>query len=99
MQALVRLLAPTFLGGLGGCAASAPVEAPPANSFLVRDVRLFDGERVHARTHVLVADGRIVAVGRAALHVPAAETVDGAGKTVLPGLIDSHVHVFPGAQA
>jgi imidazolonepropionase-like amidohydrolase len=42
---------------------------------------------------VLVADGRIEAVGRD-LRVPeGAERVDAAGKVVLPGLVDAHTHL------
>jgi imidazolonepropionase-like amidohydrolase len=42
---------------------------------------------------VLVADGRIQAVGRD-LRVPeGAERVDAAGKVVLPGLVDAHTHL------
>jgi imidazolonepropionase-like amidohydrolase len=42
---------------------------------------------------VLVRDGRIEAVGRD-LRVPDdAERVEAAGKVVLPGLVDAHVHV------
>jgi imidazolonepropionase-like amidohydrolase len=42
---------------------------------------------------VLVRDGRIEAVGRD-LRVPeGAERVDAAGKVVLPGLVDAHVHL------
>jgi imidazolonepropionase-like amidohydrolase len=44
---------------------------------------------------VLVEDGRVVAAGRRdQVHVPAdAERVDAEGLTVLPGLIDCHVHL------
>jgi imidazolonepropionase-like amidohydrolase len=42
---------------------------------------------------VLVADGRIQALGRD-LRVPeGVERVDAAGKVVLPGLVDAHVHL------
>ena len=100
MQGFIRLIAAAALvGSLGACAAAVAPEAGGSDSFLVHDVRLFDGERVHPRTHVLVRDGRIAAVGASALRGAPAEVVDGAGKTLLPGLIDSHVHVFPGAQA
>jgi predicted amidohydrolase YtcJ len=51
------------------------------------------------RTAVAVRDGRIVAVGSGAeamaLRGAKTNVVDLAGKTVIPGLIDSHVH--PGA--
>src|SRR6204780_3707831 len=43
---------------------------------------------------VLLDDGKIVAVGGPDVAVPAAaETVDAAGKWVLPGFIDAHAHV------
>lgn len=45
-------------------------------------------------TAVLIGDGRVVAVGpSAAAHAPAAvTTIDATGKTLIPGLIDSHLH-------
>src|SRR6204780_3376324 len=43
---------------------------------------------------VLLDDGKIVAIGGPDVAVPAgAETVDAAGKWVLPGFIDAHAHV------
>ncbi|MDE1939265.1 MAG: amidohydrolase family protein [Alphaproteobacteria bacterium] len=72
--------------------------AAAGNSFAIRDVRVFDGDKVIAGANVVVHDGRITAAAANA-HIPAGlPVVDGAGKTLLPGLIDSHVHVFPGAQ-
>lgn len=60
-----------------------------------------DPSRPHA-TAVAVADGRITAVGsdtevRAAAG-QAAETVDLAGRTVVPGLQDAHIHPVWGAM-
>ena len=62
------------------------------------NARVFDGnDTLPAGTVVVVADGRIVAVGDA---VPAAaEVVDADGGTVLPGLIDAHVHTNEAALA
>ncbi len=59
---------------------------------LFRDFQVFDGREVRPRTSVLVDGGRIAAVGDG---VPAhgAEVVPGAGRTLLPGLIDAHVHI------
>jgi imidazolonepropionase-like amidohydrolase len=81
----------------GGC-ASIPAATVPSgtpltgNSFVVRDVRVFDGEQVHERVHLVVRGGRIVAVGGAA---PPSDlpVIDGSGHTMLPGLIDAHGHV------
>lgn len=55
---------------------------------------MFDGAHVVPDATVLVDGERIAAVGPG-LAVPAGATVvDGSGKTLLPGLIDAHVHVY-----
>ena len=87
------------LGGLGlmalGVGLTGPADAPPPSGATVfRDVRVFDGQRVLERASVVVSAGRIQAVGPT-LKVPAgARVVEGAGKTLLPGLIDAHTHAF-----
>jgi len=54
------------------------------------NARIFDGELVIENKTVVIKGALIQAVGGA---VPAGATViDGRGKTLLPGLIDSHVH-------
>ena len=49
---------------------------------------------------VAIASGRVLAVGTraevAALAAPGAEEVDARGNTVLPGFVESHMHLFPG---
>jgi imidazolonepropionase-like amidohydrolase len=64
-----------------------------AGSFLIRDVRVFDGEKASEHRSVLVEDGKIVKIGGANLRVAGATVIDGRGRTLLPGLFDSHVHV------
>ena len=80
-------------------ATTAPATAPRDNSFAIRDVRVFDGERVTERANVVVRDGRISAVGADAPIPDGLHVVDGAGKTLLPGLIDAHVHSWGNARA
>ncbi len=65
-----------------------------AHPFVIRNVRVFDGEKVIPKTDVAVADGKIVAVGPSVASPPGAQVIDGTGDTLLPGLIDSHVHIF-----
>ena len=65
---------------------------PAARDFVIRDVRLFDGERVVAKTNVHVRDGIIVSVGDTAPS--GVESIPGDGRTLLPGLIDAHAHAF-----
>jgi len=61
-------------------------------STLIRGARVFDGERLREASNVLLAGTTIAGLG-ADLGVPAgAEVVDGRGQTLLPGLIDCHVH-------
>ena len=61
---------------------------------MIRNVRVFDGAKVISANTVVVANGRITAVGTDLNRPHDAEIVDGTGDTLLPGLIDSHVHVW-----
>jgi len=59
--------------------------------------RLLDpatGETAHEAV-VVIEDGRVTHAGRrATIHAPRdAETIDASGLTILPGLIDCHVHL------
>jgi len=66
-----------------------------ARSVLFKNARLIDSVSDQPRDGAsFVVDGeRITAVESAAIPVPAgAEVVDLKGQTVLPGLIDTHIH-------
>ena len=57
------------------------------------NIDVFDGTRRIRRVNVVVVDGMIRAIG-AQVSLPAqAEIVEGKGKTLLPGLFDSHTHL------
>ncbi|MER5465809.1 amidohydrolase family protein [Streptomyces sp. NPDC002668] len=63
----------------------------------IAGARVFDGEKPLGVTTVLVEGGHIARIGGDA---PAgAEIVDGSGATLLPGLIDAHVHTSRDALA
>lgn len=71
---------------------------------VVRGVRLIDGTGAAARSDMAVEirDGRIVRVGSTAeVGVPSgAEVIEGAGHTLMPGLVMLHEHLFyPSGQA
>ncbi|HEX6399548.1 MAG TPA: amidohydrolase family protein [Actinomycetota bacterium] len=62
----------------------------------VADVTLFDGRTIAARRGVLFGEHGIEWVGphaRAPREARGARAIDGAGWTLLPGLIDVHVHL------
>ncbi|HET8593898.1 MAG TPA: amidohydrolase, partial [Intrasporangium sp.] len=60
---------------------------------LFRHNRIWTGSAEEPWTHaLLVEDGRIVAVGTAALENASADVVDLPGAVVLPGLHDAHIH-------
>jgi dihydroorotase len=43
---------------------------------------------------VAISDGKVAAVARAGSPMPAKERMDVSGKLVIPGMIDTHAHVF-----
>ena len=59
---------------------------------LFQHVRLFDGTQITPDADVLIENGKIKEVG-SNLAADNAKIVNGTGKTLLPGLIDAHVHV------
>jgi imidazolonepropionase-like amidohydrolase/ABC-type multidrug transport system permease subunit len=68
-----------------------------SRTLLIRDARLFVGDgNVIEQGAVLVKDGRITEIFTGSAPDPKtlkAEAIDAAGKTLMPGLIDVHVHL------
>jgi len=86
----MRLAVLGFCVGLG-CVPEpvAPVSGP---QWVIRNVQVFDGERLLGPRDVVVEKERIALVGEAVDVRGKTEVIDGTGKVLLPGLIDSHVH-------
>src|SRR5262245_52463718 len=66
-----------------------------AQTLLFRNARLIDGltDQPRASVSILVSGERILAVEQDDLTPPSgAQVIDLTGKTVVPGLIDTHVH-------
>ena len=63
---------------------------------LFRDARIFDGTSAECAEgmSVLVADGLIREISAQPLAAPSAQVIDVGGRTLMPGLIDAHVHAF-----
>jgi imidazolonepropionase-like amidohydrolase len=95
----LKTVARLAVGGLALAAFCLPhglgrTADPGRGTMIVTHARVFDGEKVLPSASVLVVDTKITAVG-SSLKVPAgAQVIDAAGKTLIPGLIDAHVHVW-----
>jgi len=83
-------------------APAAPVEQTHAQGIVLHAARLLDvaSGRVLSPGEILIEGERIMAVGSSVPHPAGAELIDLGDTTLLPGLIDAHVHLFlhPGAE-
>ena len=88
----MRIILRLSLVLLGLAPHAQALSAPP--EILFREVRVFDGvaSRLSEPTDVLVQGNTIarIATGQVA---PAARVIEGRGRTLMPGLIDAHVHM------
>jgi imidazolonepropionase-like amidohydrolase len=79
-----------------------PAAEPPESKLtLISNVNIFDGknEKLHKDMHVLVKDNLIETISSEPLAVIQTDNVaiiDGGGRTLMPGLIDSHQHLSQG---
>jgi len=82
--------------------STQPQPAPSAHAIVLHAARLLDVESGHITTpgEILVYGDAIVEVGAKVTRPSGAEIIDLGDSTLLPGLIDAHVHLFlhPGAE-
>ncbi|HEV7596280.1 MAG TPA: CIA30 family protein [Gemmatimonadaceae bacterium] len=85
----------TLIAGVALLCPQAPAAAQPgATPTLFHHVSVFDGMKSIGVRDVLVAEGKIAAIAPTIAAPRGALIVEGAGSTLLPGLIDAHTHVF-----
>ena len=68
-----------------------------AKKTVFQNVKIFDGEDVlHENGQVVVQGSKILSVGPTSGHQTSSdvEVVDGTGKTLMPSIIDCHVHIY-----
>src|SRR5205085_8282861 len=74
----------------------------PPHAIVLHAARLLEVENVRVLSpgEVLVEGERIAEVGKTVKHSAGAEIIDLGDRTLLPGLIDAHIHLFlhPGAE-
>ena len=84
------------IAALAPATAKKFLTADARRPVLFRNVKIYDADarRFVPGQNVLTSDGKIVSVGMAPPKLPAGtRVIDGAGKTLVPGLWDSHMHV------
>lgn len=64
----------------------------------ITNVRVFDGAALVNASAVRIDGPAVVAIGDPSMVRPEDEIIDGQQGTLLPGLIDAHVHLLPGAS-
>ena len=100
---LFLLILPLLLLTLHGqSGAQTPTQAPAPHPIVLHAARLLDVKngRIVKPGEVLVEGERIVEAGSSVKHPAGAEVIDLGDRTLMPGLIDAHVHLFlhPGAE-
>jgi predicted amidohydrolase YtcJ len=99
ITACVSFVRRAALALLVWCAAGvAPLNAQPADTVLVNGRIATQGESSSVVEALAIRDGKIAATGRSeemrAYAGPGTRVIDLAGRTVIPGLIDSHIHAI-----
>jgi imidazolonepropionase-like amidohydrolase len=91
-----------LLTALAGFVPAGMAQPTPNHPIVLHAARLLDIDtgNIIAPGEILIEGERIAAVGSAVPHEAKAEIVDLGDTTLLPGLIDVHVHLFlhPGAE-
>jgi len=96
------LLSVLTAGALATSAALSQSAASPQTSIVLHSAHLLqvDSGTMLEPGEVLVEGNRIRAVGKSVDHPAGAKVIDLGSATLMPGLIDSHIHLFlhPGAE-
>ncbi len=97
-----------FLAGMGASVVAASInsealaQSPDVQGATVfTNVNVFDGRspKLAKGMSVLVEGGKITAIKAGKINAPAgAAVIEGGGRTLMPGLIDNHMHIFLSAS-
>lgn len=104
--AQLSVLALALLGSTALAQSTPPYPSPylvkPDHAVVLHAARMLDvaNGRIVAPGEILVVGDRISAAGTHVDHPAGAEVIDLGNSTLMPGLIDAHVHLFlhPGAE-
>lgn len=97
-RSILQLLSPLILA----VSAASQTSPAPSHPVVLHAARMLDikAGRLVKPAEILVQGDRIVEVGSTVKHPAGAEVIDLGDRTLLPGLIDAHIHLFlhPGAE-
>jgi imidazolonepropionase-like amidohydrolase len=93
---LMKIFSLTLVFVLLTFTCSIAQQNPNDTYTLLKPDRVFDGQQMHAGWWVLVKGNRIEAVGEpnTITAPPSAKIIDLKGKTLMPGMIEGHSHLF-----
>jgi imidazolonepropionase-like amidohydrolase len=74
--------------------ALVAIASARAESILLKPAAVFDGQEMHAGWSVLVTNDKIAAVGPDVKAPADTRTIELAGQTLMPGMIEGHSHMF-----
>ncbi len=97
MMALVLAITAT---GMILPAMAAAAEKDALSQFLIQNVNIFDGQndKLAQGMSVLVEGNKIKQIAKSISAPNGATTIDAKGKTLMPGIIDPHVHIISGGS-
>lgn len=84
-----------LLAGIIVCSLNPPSMSEPRADVLIENVAIVspDLSRPSAARNVLIRDGRIATISSQPIPPAKAQRIDGRGRFLAPGIMDSHVHV------
>jgi imidazolonepropionase-like amidohydrolase len=84
-----------MFAGFGLSPRDVHAQAPGGRPILLTNLRYFDGatRSIHAGRDILIEGERISGLPRAGTGPQDAQRIDCGGRAVIPGLIDTHVHI------
>jgi imidazolonepropionase-like amidohydrolase len=89
-------LLPTPKGTPNAVLATAPASGADPASFVLGPVQLFDGDQWQGQRYLEVRQGRISQMSESPVNTGLPQ-INGDGLTLIPGLIDAHVHTYADA--
>ncbi|HBD93781.1 MAG: hypothetical protein A2015_00755 [Spirochaetes bacterium GWF1_31_7] len=95
MNKMLILILVVIIFSVSGCKSQNKNPITQSNKIVINNVRVIVGDgSVFENYNVLISDGKIDKITNGEINSKDAKAVDGTGKSLMPGLIDTHIHIF-----